>query len=143
MKAAWPPSFWASAITCKVSVVLPPDSGPYTSTTRPRGNPPTPSAASLEIEPVGITFTGARTARFPRRMIEPLPYCFSICEIARSRFFVFSSVIVPPHEGDRFVPGDAGDTVYHSAPPRLSAFLRSSYHLPKKKQRYLHRVGVR
>src|SRR5271169_6693100 len=94
MKAAWPPSFCASAITCRVSVVLPPDSGPYTSITRPRGKPPTPSAASIEIEPVGITFTGTRTSRFPRRMIEPLPYCFSICEIARSRFFVFSSVIV-------------------------------------------------
>src|SRR5580693_8506972 len=99
MKAAWPPSFWASAITCKVRVVLPPDSGPYTSITRPRGKPPTPSAASIEIDPVGITFTGTSTSLFPRRMMEPLPYCFSIWDIAKSRFFVFSSFTVPPLQG--------------------------------------------
>jgi hypothetical protein len=73
MNAAWPPIFCASAITCSVSVVLPPDSGPYTSITRPRGNPPTPSAASIEIDPVGITLTGTSTSRLPKRMIEPLP----------------------------------------------------------------------
>ena len=91
MNAACPPSFCASAITCKVSVVLPPDSGPYTSITRPRGKPPTPKAESIEIEPVGITLTGTSTSLFPRRIIEPLPHCFSIEDIAKSRFFVFSS----------------------------------------------------
>ena len=39
-------------------VVLPEDSGPKISTTRPRGKPPTPSAASKEIAPVGITAMG-------------------------------------------------------------------------------------
>src|SRR5580658_1705914 len=52
----------------------------------------------MEIEPVGITFTGTRTSLFPSRMMEPLPYCFSICEIAKSRFFDFSSFTVPPQE---------------------------------------------
>ncbi len=102
MNAACPPAFCASAITCSVSVVLPPDSGPYTSTTRPRGRPPTPSAASSETEPVEITLTGTRTSRFPRRMIEPLPNVFSICAIADSRIFAFSSVIIHLERGNRF-----------------------------------------
>ena len=37
-----PPFFWASAITCSASVVLPDDSGPKISMTRPRGTPPMP-----------------------------------------------------------------------------------------------------
>src|ERR1035441_10711255 len=52
MKAAMPPAFCASAITCSAMVVFPEDSGPKTSLMRPRGKPPTPSAASSEIEPV-------------------------------------------------------------------------------------------
>src|SRR5437870_8432046 len=55
MNAARPPRFCACAITVRVSVVLPEDSGPKTSTTRPRGNPPTPSARSIKMFPVGIT----------------------------------------------------------------------------------------
>ena len=65
-------------------VVLPLDSGPKISMTRPRGIPPTPSAASKEIDPVGITSTGTSASLVPRRMIEPLPNCFSICVSARS-----------------------------------------------------------
>ncbi len=38
MKAAMPPSFWASAMMWSASVVLPDDSGPKISTTRPRGH---------------------------------------------------------------------------------------------------------
>ena len=60
---ASPPSFCASAITCSAMVVLPDDSGPKTSTTRPRGMPPTPSAASIEIDPVEITETGTTLRR--------------------------------------------------------------------------------
>ncbi len=66
MNAAVPPAFCASAITCSVMVVFPEDSGPKISTTRPRGNPPTPNAVSIEIEPDEITCTGT-TALEPRR----------------------------------------------------------------------------
>ena len=58
MNAAMPPVFCASATTCRAIVVLPEDSGPKISVTRPRGNPPTPRAASSEIDPVEITETG-------------------------------------------------------------------------------------
>src|SRR5260370_690083 len=59
-KAAMPPCFCASAITWSAIVVLPLDSGPKTSTTRPRGKPPTPRAASKEMEPVEITEMGTK-----------------------------------------------------------------------------------
>ena len=52
MNAAMPPVFCACAITCSASVVLPDDSGPKISTTRPRGTPPIPSAKSRLIDPV-------------------------------------------------------------------------------------------
>src|SRR5258706_13752352 len=78
MKALGPPAACAWAITWRASVVLREDSGPNTSITRPRGTPPTPSAASSEIEPVEITFTG-NTFRDPSCWTEPLPNCFSIC----------------------------------------------------------------
>ena len=45
------------AMTWRASVVLPDDSGPKISTTRPRGIPPMPSAASTASEPVGMTAT--------------------------------------------------------------------------------------
>src|SRR5208283_1099099 len=101
MNAACPPNFCASAMICSVSVVLPPDSGPYTSITRPRGNPPTPSAASNDKHPDGITFTGTNTSLLPNRMIEPLPWSFSICDIAASSNFVRSSVISHLGRGNR------------------------------------------
>src|SRR5215467_1668241 len=68
--------------------------------TRPRGKPPTPSAASMDKQPVGITFTGTSTSRLPSRMIEPLPYDFSICDIAASRSFAFSSAIAHLNRGN-------------------------------------------
>src|SRR5580692_4708875 len=72
-------------------VVLPPDSGPKISTTRPRGNPPTPSAASRLIDQLGIMLTGTSTSRLPRRIMAPLTYCFSICAMADSRILLRSS----------------------------------------------------
>src|SRR5712692_11956654 len=83
MKAAVPPTFCASAITCKARVVLPEDSGPKISTTRPRGKPPTPKALSREIEPLEMIDTGT-TAFDPSRRMVPLPNCFSIWTSARS-----------------------------------------------------------
>src|SRR5581483_9736248 len=74
-------------------VVLPEDSGPKISTTLPRGKPPTPRAASNEIAPVEMTEMGTMASLDPKRMIEPLPNCFSICEKARSIAFVRSSAI--------------------------------------------------
>src|ERR1700739_2026739 len=74
-------------------VVLPDDSGPNTSITRPRGNPPTPSAASNEIDPVEITEMGTMASFDPHRMIEPLPNCFSICATARSIALTRSSAM--------------------------------------------------
>src|SRR3954466_14619762 len=81
MKAAVPPSFCTSAMTCSVRVVLPDDSGPYISTTRPRGRPPTPSARSRPSDPVDTT-SMSLIASASIFMIEPLPNCFSIWESA-------------------------------------------------------------
>src|SRR5262245_16475778 len=79
MNAAMPPWRWASAITCRQTVVLPEPSGPNTSTTRPRGMPPTPSAMSSASEPVGMTEMPAPIGCSPSFMTAPLPNCFSIC----------------------------------------------------------------
>jgi hypothetical protein len=68
---------WAWAMTWSARVVLPDDSGPKISTTRPRGNPPTPKAASMEMDPVGMTVT-AWALREPSWSTAPLPNCFSI-----------------------------------------------------------------
>ena len=76
-EAAAPPAFCAWAITCSASVVLPDDSGPKISITRPRGKPPTPSAESSEMEPLEITRDrdhGARSKQqyrsFPELLIQ-------------------------------------------------------------------------
>src|SRR5579871_5958924 len=61
---------------------------------RPRGTPPTPSARSSAIDPVGITSTVNRVA-CPRRMIAPLPNCFSILLRAISSAFCFSMTFLP------------------------------------------------
>ena len=90
MKAATPPRFCACAIACSASVVLPDDSGPKISMTRPRGRPPTPSAQSRLIDPVEIAGIGAMASLPPSRMIEPLPNCFSICPTASSTAFARS-----------------------------------------------------
>src|SRR5438876_8361726 len=81
MKATTPPACWASARMCWQSVVLPDASGPKISVIRPRGMPPTPRARSSATDPVEMTSMGV-LARSPRRMIEPVPNCFSIALIA-------------------------------------------------------------
>src|SRR5206468_1873668 len=83
-------------MACNANVVLPLDSGPNISITRPRGKPPTPSAASNESEPDEMASSAAVLSSPPSRIIEPLPNCFSICDTARSRardFSVRSSAI--------------------------------------------------
>src|SRR5206468_5202773 len=45
---------------------------------RPRGIPPIPRAASTEREVVEMVGMLERTSLDPRRMMEPLPNCFSI-----------------------------------------------------------------
>src|SRR5438128_3169691 len=91
MYAAAPPRRWAFATTCSASVVLPLDSGPKISVTRPRGMPPIPIAASRLIAPVGMTSTRTRGESAPIRMMAPLPQVFSICVMARLRAFLRSS----------------------------------------------------
>ena len=103
MNAAIPPAFCASATTCSATVVLPDDSGPKISMMRPRGNPPTPSALSSEMEPVEIAETGTMASFDPSRTMEPLPNCFSICPSVRLsvRERSFSSMMGRP-SGDSF-----------------------------------------
>ena len=43
-----------------------------------------PSAKSMLMAPVEIASVGAMAFRWPSRMIEPLPNCFSICPTATS-----------------------------------------------------------
>src|SRR6187431_939609 len=83
MNAATPPRRWASAMTCWQTVVLPEDSGPKISVIRPRGMPPTPSARSNAMDPVGIESTACRSDE-PSFMIAPRPNCFSIVARAAS-----------------------------------------------------------
>ena len=73
-----PPMAWASAMIWSASVVLPLDSGPYTSMTRPRGTPPMPSAASSGSAPVGIAPMLRSWPPSPNFMMEPLPNLVSI-----------------------------------------------------------------
>ena len=61
-----------------VRLVFPEASGPYISTTRLRGTPPTPNALSSEIEPVEITEIPFKAPACPSFIIDPLPNCFSI-----------------------------------------------------------------
>src|SRR5580698_3483522 len=77
----------------RVMVVLPEDSGPKISMTRPRGTPPTPRAASKEMEPVEMTEIGT-TSFEPSRMMEPLPNCFSSPERASSIALLRSSATI-------------------------------------------------
>ena len=92
MNATTPPRACASARTCWQTVVLPDDSGPKISVIRPRGMPPTPSARSSAIEPVGIV---SRTSfsRDPSFMIAPRPNCFSIVARAASTALLRSAVL--------------------------------------------------
>src|SRR4029079_4670234 len=91
MKATTPPRRCASARTCWQIVVLPDDSGPKISVIRPRGMPPTPSARSSAIDPVGIESTPCRSAE-PSFMIAPRPNCFSIARRAASTALPRSAV---------------------------------------------------
>ena len=93
MKATSPPFFWASARTCRASVVLPLDSGPYTSMMRPRGTPPTPSARSRPMLPVEMAST-CMAALSPSFITAPLPNCFSIwaSAVASASFLAPGSV---------------------------------------------------
>src|SRR5258708_9214533 len=91
MMAHPPPMRCASAMTCCTIVVLPDASGPKISVTRPRGMPPTPRAISSAMEPVGMISTAMRCWASPSFMIEPLPNCFSICEMAFSIAFDLSA----------------------------------------------------
>ena len=62
---------------------------------RPRGTPPTPSARSTPIDPVGITATGCACCSSPIRITEPLPNCFSIADlIAAATAFNFSDSLL-------------------------------------------------
>src|SRR6185503_799772 len=107
MKAAVPPAFCASAITCRVNVVLPEDSGPKISITRPRGSPPTPSAISSPSDPVEIAGISTEASAPPSFMMAPFPYCFSIWDRARSsaRFLSSFSAMCTPLV-DREIGGD-------------------------------------
>src|SRR5215217_927244 len=84
------PCLLASAITCRARVVLPLDSGPKISTTRPRGRPPTPRARSRVRAPVGMQAIFCRSSS-PMRMIEPFPNCRSIWETAASIALLLSN----------------------------------------------------
>src|SRR3982075_3470834 len=90
MKAQMPPFFWASATVCSASVVLPEDSGPYISTTRPRGRPPTPSAMSSPSEPEEMVSMSIERSFLPSFITEPLPNWRSIWESAADRALVLS-----------------------------------------------------
>src|ERR1035438_7893127 len=120
-----PPVFCASAMTCSAIVVLPEDSGPKISTTRPRGKPPTPSAASKEIAPVEMIAIGTIASFEPKRMIEPLPNCFSICAKARSIAFVRSSAFIRSSAIDGCSLGDLMKT--HVAYTLSSQQVRPSF----------------
>src|SRR3978361_2179160 len=90
MKAQMPPFFWPSATVCSASVVLPEDSGPQISTTRPRGSPPTPSAMSSPSEPDEMVSTSIERSFLPSFITEPLPNCRSIWESAAPTALVLS-----------------------------------------------------
>src|SRR5438270_13454976 len=90
MKAQIPPFFWPSATVCSASVVLPEDSGPWISTPRPLGRPPTPSAISSPSEPEEMVSTSIERSFLPSFMTEPFPNCRSIWESAADRALVLS-----------------------------------------------------
>ena len=91
IKPAIPPRFCTSAIICKVTVVLPLDSGPYTSMTLPFGTPPSPSAMSRLSEPVGTVSTEIFAPASPNFITVPLPKSFSNLDIAASSALFLSS----------------------------------------------------
>ena len=60
--------------------------------TRPLGYPPTPSAMSSVIEPVGMTGMSFTSVLF-MRMIDPLPKSFSIFSITAFKTFSLSGFV--------------------------------------------------
>src|ERR1700737_1942074 len=90
MKAQMPPFFCASAMVWSASVVLPEDSGPKISTTRPRGRPPTPSAISRPSEPDEMVSMSIERSFLPSFITEPLPNWRSIWDSAADRALVLS-----------------------------------------------------
>src|SRR5690554_3454301 len=70
-------------------VVFPDDSGPYISTTLPRGYPPTPRAISMPRDPVEMASTFSTTSS-PSFITAPLPYDFSIRSMVICRALSFS-----------------------------------------------------
>src|SRR5262245_15286447 len=116
MNAAMPPCCCASAMMCRQTVVLPDPSGPKTSTTRPRGIPPTPSAISNASDPVGIVPKPSAMGCSPSFMTAPLPCCFSICWsvtsniLSRSTRSPFRSRPTP-EEGRMSAPAERSSTL--------------------------------
>src|SRR5450432_2816333 len=106
----------------RVSVVLPEDSGPKISITRPRGMPPTPSAISSPNEPVGIESTSYVAPASPSRMTEPLPNCFSIWLSAAARAFLRFSSIGSPQQSEALLFHIQRPTLVSYA-PKLQSFL--------------------
>ena len=94
MKPAMPPRFCTSATMCRATVVLPEDSGPYTSTILPLGTPPNPRAISRLMEPVGTVSIFIFALESPSFMTDPFPYAFSIWVRAASNAFNFSSLFI-------------------------------------------------
>ncbi len=82
-------------MACRATVVLPDDSGPYTSIIRPRGYPPTPNAASSASEPLEDVAI-SKSVFSPSFMMEPLPKFFSICFRACSKAALRSLIHFPP-----------------------------------------------
>ena len=95
MKAAMPPLRWALATTCRASVVLPLDSGPKISTTRPQGMPWPPRAMSSERLPVGMPRIGV-VVPTPSGMMAPSPNSFSIWASVFFRVGLVSSIEEAP-----------------------------------------------
>src|SRR5258708_7080147 len=96
---------------------------------RPRGYPPMPSAMSSPMLPDETTCTpSAREAPSLRRMIDPLPYSFSLVETARSTallLFLGSSM----HRARR-QPRRAPRARRPPPPPRPAAGTRPSHPPP-------------
>src|SRR5215470_4247887 len=89
----------------RARVVLPEDSLPKTSMTRPRGYPPTPRARSRPTEPLGTTATGATSPSRPSCMIAPFPNCFSMAATAAATAFSFSLTLPTPRLPRRMFRG--------------------------------------
>src|SRR3989338_2323363 len=103
----------------KQSVVLPDASGPNTSIILPLGTPPIPNAISRAMDPVGITSIPSLWVTSPSFIMEPRPYCFSICSIA-SRIACNLGLLDEPF----------GDFVWEF----FASFMDSYYHIRGKIQ---------